>query len=291
MRLGSIAVVTLLTSLFPPQQPQNLGPPESYGERIVVRKDIPFAAKSQDYQKLDLYLPPGNGPFPVVVWYFGGGFTGGNKARSSRQCAYLASRGFAVAAPNYYLANADQDRQGWPRNIHDAKCVVRFLREHAEKYHLDGKRIAAAGHSSGAYLALMVGLTADKPDLEGNLGWPRQSSHVSAIVDVAGVCDRRAGLGTGTRHLLGKGYEQNVELRRLASPVTHVAAKSPPVYLLHGDADKVVLVDSSHQLAQVLEQQQVPHKLHVVKGAGHNPVSVDTLKSVADWLGQRLQPR
>ncbi|MGH7946912.1 MAG: alpha/beta hydrolase fold domain-containing protein, partial [Opitutaceae bacterium] len=54
----------------------------------------------------------------------------------------------------------------WPQWLHDCKNAVRFLRAKAAAYHIDPARIAVAGGSTGGYLALMVGFTAGKKNLE-----------------------------------------------------------------------------------------------------------------------------
>ncbi len=258
----------------------------SHGDRIEVRKDIAFGG--EPHQKLDLYIPKGDGPFPLVVCWFGGGFTGGDKGGMSRPAAFLASRGIAAAAPGYFLARPKEEVRGWPKNLHDAKGAVRFLRAGAKEYRIDPERIAGMGTSSGAYLALLVGFTPNLPELEGEVGPKGVSSRLSAIVDIAGVCDRRASLGTGTEALLGKGYEHKPDLRALASPVLFLGRESPPVYILHGDQDKTVDISSAKQLDEALEKAGVPRKLHVVAGAGHNPLSLDALESIVSWLKERL---
>ena len=134
-------------------------------------------------------------------------FIQGSKEDMGPLAALVASRGIAAAAPSYALADPQDDRPGWPRNLHDAKCAVRFLRANSGALGIDKRRIAVLGHSSGAYLALMVGFTSHLKELEGDGPWQDQSSRVTAVVNIAGVCDRRAGLGTGTRYLLGAGYE------------------------------------------------------------------------------------
>ena len=58
---------------------------ESYGDRVVVKKEIAFSKEGQEHQKLDLYLPKGEGPFPVVVCWFGGGLHPA-KAGMARTC-------------------------------------------------------------------------------------------------------------------------------------------------------------------------------------------------------------
>ncbi|HZK81736.1 MAG TPA: alpha/beta hydrolase [Humisphaera sp.] len=290
-RITIITVVTLvILGVFSAErlQAEELPAVEKYGDRIVVTKDIPYAKDGQPWQKLDLYMPRGNGPFPVVVCWFGGGFTGGNKGGMARVCAFMADKGIAAAAPGYFLAVPKEDKRAWPRNVQDAKCAVRFLRANAATYHIDGDRIAGLGHSSGAYLALMVGLTPGLKDLEGNDGWADQSSRLKAIVNIAGVSDRRGGLGTGTLYLLGKGYEDKLDLRTLASPIAHIGKDSPPVYTLHGEEDKTVVPDSAKKLNDALQAAGVDHELHLMPKLGHNPINVQTLEEVRAWLLKRL---
>lgn len=259
----------------------------SHGDRIGVRKDLAFGA--EPYQKLDLYLPKGEGPFPLVLCWFGGGFTGGDKAGMARVGALLASKGIAAAAPNYFLADKAGERPGWPRNLHDAKAAVRFVRSKATEWGVDGNRLAGLGSSSGAYLALLVGFTPHLRELEGEGAAREQSSALRAVVDLAGVSDRRKSLGTGTLALLGKGYEEKDDLRALASPIVYVGARSVPVYILHGDQDKTVDVSSARQLDEALTAAGVTHRLQIVPGAGHDPNSLEAMESIVEWLKERLK--
>jgi acetyl esterase/lipase len=258
-----------------------------YAGKIRIQKDVPYSQAGRAYQKFDMYLPQEGGPFPVVICIHGGGFNKGSKDQMGRVAAYLASRGFAAAAPAYFLPQ-QEGKAAFPQNVEDVKCVVRFLRSHAKKYELDPDRIAALGTSAGAYLSLMLGATAEQAELEGEEGWPQASDRIQAVVDVAGVCDRRGGLGSGTLVLLGPGYEHKQALRELASPVVHVTGKMPPVYILHGDADPTVDVSSAHQLRAALSRADVAHKLHIVPGAGHHPLTAGPAAKIADWLHEQL---
>jgi pectinesterase len=258
-----------------------------YGERIVVQREIVFSAGNETRQKLDLYRPAGDGPFAVVICWHGGNFVGGSKADMARLCAFLADHGLAAAAANYHLARGDSP--GWPKNVHDAKSAVRFLRRRAGEYRLAPDRLAALGHSAGAYLALMVGFTPQHEMFASAEEYRTTSDRVSAVVNIAGVCDRRASLGKGTANLLGPGFENNLELRTLASPVVHIGRGSPPVYTLQGLNDETVHPDSARQLDAALKSAGVPHQLQLVPNQGHNPVSVETMTSVADWLQRRFK--
>jgi acetyl esterase/lipase len=286
MRTG-LAAFLCASCLLAQEKRSPLPDVASFGDRIEVRKDLPFG--TENYQKLDLYLPRGEGPFPAVICWFGGGFTGGDKGGMARVAAFLASKGIAAAAPNYYLADKAGERPGWPKNLHDAKAAVRFVRSKAVEWRIDSGRLAGLGSSSGAYLALMVGFTPHLRELEGNGTAPDQSSALSAIVDLAGVCDRRRSLGTGTVCLLGKGFEEKEDLRAQASPVLYVGPKTVPVYILHGDQDKTVDISSARQLDLALSAAKVLHTLHVVEGGGHDPNSLEAMETIVAWLRDRLK--
>lgn len=123
-------------------------------------------AKKSSHQKMDLFLPnEGEGPFPVVAFFHGGGFRSGDK-RDEQLTSVLKvlDNGFALATINYRLAPkalfADQ--------IADAQAAIRFLRTSADEYQLDG-RVVAWGASSGGYLTAYLGtLTGHNSALESS---------------------------------------------------------------------------------------------------------------------------
>ena len=74
--------------------------------------------------------------------------------------------------------------------IMDCKAAVRFLRANAEKYGIDPDRIASAGTSAGAHLALLLAVTGDVKELEGDIGgYLEESSRIQACVDFYGMTD------------------------------------------------------------------------------------------------------
>ena len=91
-------------------QPVRSGAPGGRGDMpAAVAKpsfpDLAYANVSAS-QKLDLYLPQGSGPFPVVVTVHGGGFMMGDKADAMGTAGtdQLLAEGYAVAAVNYRLS-------------------------------------------------------------------------------------------------------------------------------------------------------------------------------------------
>jgi pimeloyl-ACP methyl ester carboxylesterase len=135
---------------------------------------------------------------------------------------------------------------------------------------------------------MMVGFTPNLSELEGNGGSLSESSKVSAVIEIAGVCDRRRKIGLPLA-LLGKGFEDKYDLRVVSSPIIYVSPNTVPVYILHGRFDSVADVSSATQLAAALEAAHVPHELHLVD-TDHFPFSVAELALMVEWLKKTLPP-
>jgi len=115
--------------------------------------DIPFAEVDGHRLALDLYLPDGKQGAPLVVFVHGGGWRRGS--RNEMPLGGMAPAGFAFASVDYRLSPVAP----FPAQAHDIKAAIRFLRAKQGEYGYDTTRIAIAGTSAGAHLALLVGVT------------------------------------------------------------------------------------------------------------------------------------
>jgi len=232
--------------------------------------------------ELDLYLPAGDGPHPVVVFLHGGGWRLGSRhlagpayrGQTPTPFERVAQAGIAVASVDYRLSG----EAVFPAQLHDAKAAVRWLRARAGELGVDPDRIAAWGESAGAHLAALLGLVGDQA-MEGDVGVAGTSSAVSAVVawyaptDLAAVA---ADLGvdphdpaTREAQLLGAPAVDVPELAAQASPVTHVSPEAPPFLLLHGTADRLIPAVQSERLYSLLVEACVEVELDLYEGAGH----------------------
>jgi len=252
--------------------------------------DVEYATTS-DAQRLDLYLPKGSAPYPLVILVHGGGWFTGDKANEWMLGAIpvLADAGYAVAAINYRLV----EEATFPAQILDAKAAVRWLRAHAAELGLDPNRFAAVGESAGAHLAALLGTSAGEAALDdpalGNAG---VSSAVQAVVDFYGPVDLVAADAQlrenpacaasarppeqpdpASSDLLGGPPAEMAELAATANPITYVssAREIAPFFIAHGDADCVVPYQGSVALHEAIEAAVGPGRsqLTIVPGSGH----------------------
>lgn len=269
--------------------------------------DLVYATRSPS-QKLDLYLPPGPGPFPVVVYIHGGAFRVGDKREPFlgfyADIRRLNALGIALASINYRMSG----EAVFPAAVVDAKAAVRWLRANAARLNVNPDAIGVWGKSAGANLALQVALTADDPALyDASLGMADVSDRVQAAISMFGPTDflsmdrqlGAAGCGPGAMthdaadspesRYIGAPIQQNAALARQASPVSHLSATAPPMLIQAGTADCTVPGEQSRELYQLLLPVVGAERvsLQMLEGAGHGDSRFDgkaNLDVVADFL-------
>ncbi len=255
---------------------------------------------------LDLHLPPGDGPHPLVIYIHGGAWYLGTPKYNNRSLRSLnieknfLKAGYAIARISYRLSSEAK----WPAQLHDCKSAVRYLRKKAVKFNLDQTRFAAMGESAGGHLACMLALVNNVQDLEGNVGEVGISSAVQAAINWYGPTDLARMRTDGSRiplmgivkgrpedMLIGEKVEKLEEKLLKASPVTYVHPDAPPFLNQHGDNDRLVLTDHAVTLHRLLCDVGVHSELDIIKSADHcfwGNANQNIMKRVIDFLNEQI---
>ncbi len=208
-------------------------------------------------RKLDIYVPTAAaGPAPVVVFFYGGGWTSGDKDMYLFVGQAFASRGFVTVIPDYRL----YPEVRYPAFVEDAASAVRWTVDHIGEQGGDPKRIYLVGHSAGAYIAAM--LTLDRRWL-GVVGLdPRRQ--IRATVGLAGPYDF---LPLDTEVL--KSIFGPPEQWPSTQPINHVDGDAPPLLLMAGSEDDVVKPANATRLADRIRAKGGHAQEKYYLGIGH----------------------
>lgn len=240
---------------------------------VQVTGDVEFGRGGGRALVLDLYQPETrDDSVPGLIFIHGGGWAGGDKNMYRYYGGVFAQKGYVLASIGYRLSG----EAPFPAALHDCKCAIRWMRANADKLGVDPDRIAVVGGSAGGHLALMVGYTADLPEFEGDGGHAGVSSGVRCVVDIYGPTDlttdfvRENAFARGVvSRFLGASIDDDPDVYRQASPITHLDASDPPTLILHGTIDDIVPIAQSDLLAEALADRNVLYVYDRLPGWPH----------------------
>jgi acetyl esterase/lipase len=221
-----------------------------------VAHDVAYGQAAR--QKLDVYDNPkaGRGPKPVLVFFYGGGWHGGDKDHYGFAARAYAAKGFLVVLPDYRLVPDVH----FPAFVQDSAAAIAWAWRNAGRFGGDPDRIVTAGHSAGAYNAIMTAL--DRRWLAAQ-GLP--DGVVKASAGLAGPYDFYPFDKPNSINAMGR-FERPLETQ----PIRFARGDAPPLWLGHGTADTNVRIRNSRNLAAALKAAGAPVELREYPGASHN---------------------
>ena len=172
--------------------------------------------------RLDVYYPKGATNVSTIVWFHGGGITGGRKEIPTA----LLEKGYAVIGVGYRLS----PRAKAPAYIEDAAAAVAWVFQNIARYGGNNKLIFVSGHSAGGYLGMMV--TLNKKYLAK---YGIDPNNIAALIPFSGQAITHFTV-RGER-----GLKDTQPVIDSLAPLYHVRADAPPVLLITGDREKELL--------------------------------------------------
>ncbi len=212
-------------------------------------------------------------------------------------CQGLLAGGYTL----FVVRHGSGPRYTVPEMVKDMNRSVRYVRTTAEKYGVDPDHLGITSGSSGGHLSLMAAVTADDGNADSKDPVECLSSRVQAVVawfpptDLInwGVADgyRRISLIRPKlfQEVFGEITDLTAQLRSI-SPIYFVSEDSPPLLLIHGDADTTVPLQQSEILREKYQELDRPVELIVQAGGGHSywPGIVEEYREVWKWFDKYL---
>ena len=289
-RAGAViaAIATLLSVLPVAQLPftvvrfnramasTSADPPPSMAGSVRITRGVRFSNADGVPLSLDLYQPPEDGTFPIIMQIYGGGWQSGSPRSEEWFSRHFAQRGYLVIAIDYRHA----PEWKWPEQIVDVRTALYWISEEAGRFGGDSTRIVLVGRSSGAQLAM-------------RLAYQEGPSSIRGVVNYYGPVD----LADGWRHppspdplhvrgllesFIGGTPSQKPEHYRHASPLTWVSKTSAPTLSIYGRRDHIVEARFGRMLDSALKQAGATSVLLEL------PWSEHSFDSVQNGMGTRV---
>ncbi len=210
---------------------------------------------------LDFYYPRNKKDFATVVWFHGGGLTGGNKEIPSA----LKEKGMGIVAVNYRL----YPKIKAPEYIEDAAAAVAWVFKNVKRFGGDPSLIFVSGHSAGGYLSSMVGM--DKKWLKSN---GIDANNIAGLIPFSGH--------TITHFTVRKerGIDGKQPIVDELAPLYHVRADAPPLLLITGD----------RELELLGRYEENAYMMRMMKVAGHGKTTLYELDGYGHGMTEPAFP-
>ena len=214
-----VVLIVCVTSIL--AQPNNT---------YTITKNIPYypesTRSSDNYIKeqcvLDIYKPIGKTNAPVIVWFHGGGLTGGTKNIPKG----LLDHGYLIVSVEYRLS----PKVKAPAYIEDAAAGTAWVFQNIATYEGNVKQIFLSGHSAGGYLDLMIGLENK---------W--LAKHGINTNQIAGLIPLSPQVISHFTIREENNISKYLPLIDAYAPLYHIKKETPPIVLITGDREMELL--------------------------------------------------
>lgn len=246
----------------------------------------------KDKPKLQVYLPEKQVSQAAVIVFPGGGYGHLALEHEGKQVAeWLNSIGVTAFVLDYRHSGKGY---GHPAPLDDAQRAIRWVRSKASDFKIDPKKVGIMGFSAGGHLASTAGthFDAGKSDAKDPI------DQVSCRPDFLILCYAASSFSDPYAH---KGSRKNLlgetpdpELVKSLSNETQVTSETPPTFMFHTNADRVVVPENSVLFYLALRKAKVPAELHIYQDGKHglglaakDPVLGTWKERLHDWLKVR----
>ena len=232
------------------------------------------------------------------------GASGLKEAQIGDWAPALLRAGYTVFAINHRAT----PRFHYPEPVEDVQRAIRFVRHNAKQFAIQPDRLGGIGGRRGGHLVGLAAMLAAPGIADDRDPVNREPATLQCVVLRAAPADLKSMIGSSAiataavvafvnRLPTPNADDQNVY--RAASPLTHVSSSSPPVLLLHGDADDTIPFQQSVAMEAALRGVKVPVTLVRVTGGAHgsdfgmggkpHPQFPDVVRQTVEWMDRYLR--
>lgn len=223
-----------------------------------AQKEILYKQVDTTKLYLEIHSPPemdSTKNYPALVFFFGGGWKGGDRTQFLEHAKYFSQRGLVCFLADY---RTETKHKTTPfESLKDAKSAIRFIRKNAAEFNIDSDKIIASGGSAGGHLAAATATISEYDESTDDI---KISCIPNALVLFNPVIDNGPG---------GYGYERIGDSYKEYSPLHNIEKGAPPTILFLGTKDKLIPVETAKYYQIVMQKVGSRCELKLYEGQGH----------------------
>ncbi len=209
--------------------------------------------------------------------------------------AYLAA-GYNAFVLDYSVTNDATGEEGkkFPGQLIEAAMAMKFIKDNAEKFHIDPDYVFVNGYSAGGHLAASLGILYNSKYVTDAIDMPENYARPAGMILAYPVINSETYAHKGSFLNILHDEADNEEKRREVSLETRVDKNTVPAFVWHTRTDTTVPVENSLLLASALAENGIDFELHVYPDGPHGlslatPVIGKVNDTVAQWFSESLR--
>jgi acetyl esterase/lipase len=262
-------------------------------------EDVIYGRKFGTALTLDVIQPAKPNGYGIALMVSGGWFSA-HESINPGFIRPLLDRGYTVFA----VVHGSQPKFNITEIVPDIHRAIRFIRHNAAKYSVNPGKLGITGGSAGGHLSLTMAVRGTNGDANAKDEIDRESSAIQCVacffpptdfLNYSKPGEDAVGVGTLKDFKVAFGprsdtAEERQKLGREISPIYFVSSNTPPILIMHGDADKLVPIYQAEQFVKRCQEFGCAAKLVVREGKVHGwPEMIKDEEVFADWFDQHLR--
>ncbi len=269
--------------------------------QITTYLDIPYHTidtVDQNLLSLDIYVPAGTAPKPIIIYIHGGGWVIGDKSVFGEKMAFFTDLGYLFVSVNYRLSPDpyelnNPNRVKYPQHPEDVARAISYILDQASNNGGDLDRVALLGHSAGAQIASLI--MTDETFLQAHGHSPAELKCLCSL-DTGGY-DINLWLANAiqaTIDLYTNAFSADPIIRQQASPAQQVSSSDdlPTTLLVHQNTLKreyinQLFADSLAKYGGAVQKISSPYdhgEINQKIGDLSDPTSTAYTQEIANWF-------
>ncbi len=214
--------------------------------------------------RLDVYAPQGKVGVPVLVFFHGGVWQGGDRDEYRNIGEAFAARGILTLIASYRLTPAVRH----PEHVRDAARAVAWAFQHVTEYGGRADRIFLSGHSAGGHLVALLLFDPQYLRVERV-----EAERLAGVIPLAGIFDLTKPIddtpGGGFAQYIYPPFGDERKMLEAASPIRHLHRTRVPLLVVQAGKDYKDMRTQSRLFVEALQRAGIPVTFETVADRGH----------------------